>query len=143
MRFKRIAPLIAGALALACCENSSDIAPRPGGAISTNVPTIPPSGVLLGGLLASSAGRSLEDEDKAFMNQRTSQALETGLTNKPAKWQNPKSGDQAQVVPTRTYQQPDGTYCREYTQTIFVKDQPQSAHGTACRQSDGTWAATG
>ena len=33
----------------------------------------------------------------------------------------------------------DGAYCRDFTQTITVDGEFEEAHGTACRQSDGTW----
>jgi len=31
-------------------------------------------------------------------------------------------------------------YCREFQTTVVIDGRPQSAHGTACRQPDGTWA---
>ncbi len=34
----------------------------------------------------------------------------------------------------------NGPYCREFQTTIVIDGQPQSAHGTACQQPDGTWA---
>lgn len=33
----------------------------------------------------------------------------------------------------------DTSYCREYTRQIVIDGEEQSAHGTACRQPDGTW----
>jgi hypothetical protein len=32
-----------------------------------------------------------------------------------------------------------GPYCREFQTTVVIDGQPQSAHGTACQQPDGTW----
>lgn len=34
----------------------------------------------------------------------------------------------------------NGPYCREFQTTIVIDGRPQSAHGTACQQEDGTWA---
>jgi hypothetical protein len=34
----------------------------------------------------------------------------------------------------------NGPYCREFQTTIVIDGQPQSAHGTACQQPDGSWA---
>ena len=34
----------------------------------------------------------------------------------------------------------NGPYCREFQTTVVIDGQPQSAHGTACQQPDGTWA---
>ncbi len=33
----------------------------------------------------------------------------------------------------------DTSFCREYTRQIIVDGEGQTAFGTACRQSDGTW----
>src|SRR5262245_27922876 len=33
-----------------------------------------------------------------------------------------------------------GPYCREFQTTIVIDGRPQSAHGTACQQADGSWA---
>ena len=38
------------------------------------------------------------------------------------------------VALVETYQQPNGTYCREYTQSLAGKNGPQTAHGIACRK---------
>lgn len=32
-----------------------------------------------------------------------------------------------------------GRQCREYRQTVTIGDKTESAHGTACRRSDGSW----
>ena len=34
---------------------------------------------------------------------------------------------------------PNGTYCREYTQAVTIGGVKQSSYGTACQQPDGTW----
>jgi len=33
----------------------------------------------------------------------------------------------------------NGPYCREFQTTVVIDGQPQSAHGTACQQPDGSW----
>lgn len=33
-------------------------------------------------------------------------------------------------------------FCREFTTQIVIDGQPQTAHGQACPQPDGTWAVT-
>ncbi len=33
----------------------------------------------------------------------------------------------------------DTSFCREYTRQIVIDGEEQTAYGTACRQSDGTW----
>jgi surface antigen len=96
-------------------------------------------GVIAGGLVGNQIGQSLDRADQAYMNQQTMRALESQPTNQASTWQNPDSGSQATVTPTRTYQQPNGTYCREYTQTVMIGGKRQEAYGTACRQPDGSW----
>ena len=66
-------------------------------------------GVVLGGLLGSEVGKSLDRSDQVYMDQQTTRALEVAPTNQPSNWVNPDSQSQATVVPTRTYQQPNGT----------------------------------
>ncbi len=34
----------------------------------------------------------------------------------------------------------NGPYCREFQTTVVIDGRPQSAHGTACQQPDGSWA---
>jgi surface antigen len=41
-------------------------------------------------------------------------------------------------VPRPAYQA-NGTYCREFQQTITVGGQTQEGYGTACKQPDGAW----
>lgn len=139
MNPKLVAPLLAVSLLLAGCQggHSVGMGATPGGAAAA----APPSGALLGAL-AGPAGRALDDADLAVMSQQTSKALETAPTNQASSWVNPKSQTQASVTPTRTYQRPDGTYCREFSQSVMIKGQEQKATGTACRQADGSWLAT-
>ncbi|MEW6353413.1 MAG: RT0821/Lpp0805 family surface protein [Pseudomonadota bacterium] len=92
-------------------------------------------GALIGGLLGSSVGRSLDQTDEL----RATQALENNRTNQPATWRNPDTGNQVTVTPTRTYTAPSGETCREYNTTVTIDGRKEKAHGTACRQPDGSW----
>lgn len=96
------------------------------------------AGVLLGGLLGSEVGKSLDRADQQYMSQSTQSALERGPAGAPVEWRNPDSGHYGTVTPQRAYQD-NGTYCREYTQTVNVGGRSERAYGTACRQPDGTW----
>ena len=71
--------------------------------------------------------------------QAAQKAFENSQSGKPTVWNNPDSGNSGSITPTRTYQLANGTYCREYQQTITVGGEQQQAYGTACRQPDGTW----
>ena len=96
-------------------------------------------GVVLGGLLGSEVGKSLDRSDQVYMDQQTQRALESAPTNQTSTWVNPDSQSQAEVTPTRTYQQPHGTYCRESTHMVNIGGRAQKAYGTECRQPDGSW----
>lgn len=99
-------------------------------------------GTLLGGFAGSEVGKSLDRADRVEMAQTTNNTLETYPTGQQAEWRNPDSGHYGTVTPTRTYQQSDGTYCREFQQTVYVDGRMQDAHGTACREPDGSWRIT-
>lgn len=96
---------------------------------------------VLGLILGSEAGKSLDRADQLSVIQTTHTALETAPTGSPVRWQNPDQSRRTYgyTVPTRTYQLNDGRYCREYQQKIIVAGREQDAYGKACRQPDGTW----
>lgn len=97
------------------------------------------AGTLAGAFLGSEVGKSLDRADRQAMSSTYSNALENNPSGRPASWRNPDSGNYGTITPVRTYQEAGGQYCREYQQTIVVDGQSQSAHGTACRQTDGSW----
>jgi len=96
-------------------------------------------GALLGGFLGNSIGKSLDNADKAAYDAASQHALETAQPGQTTPWRNPQSGNSGTITPTNYYQNAQGQYCREYSQTIVVGGQQQSAYGKACRQPDGTW----
>jgi len=100
-------------------------------------------GALLGAFAGSQAGKSLDKADEEYARQTAYHALEVAPAGNQQTWNNPDSGNHGTVTPTRTYQQADGTYCREFQQTIVVGGETQDAFGTACRQPDGTWKIVG
>jgi len=97
------------------------------------------AGVIVGGLLGGAVGSALDAQDRAMANQAAQQAFENSPSGTPSNWRNPDSGHYGSVTPTRTFQNPNGAYCREYQQQIFIDGRPQQSYGTACRQPDGSW----
>jgi len=97
------------------------------------------AGAVLGGLVGSSVGRSLDDVDKMKIQNTTQQALENQPDQTTSTWSNPNTGHSGTVTPQRTYESTEGSYCREYTQTVDIGGSKEEAYGTACRQPDGTW----
>lgn len=96
-------------------------------------------GAVLGGLLGNEVGRRLTCSDQEQISSTTQTALEEQPTGEQIAWNNPDSGNSGTVTPTKTWQRADGTYCREFQQTILVDGQSEQAYGTACRQPDGAW----
>ena len=97
-------------------------------------------GATLGGaLLGGFVGNRLDARDKTMAAQAAQQAFESSKSGQPTVWNNPDTGNSGSITPTRTFEQANGTYCREYRQTITVGGEQQQAYGTACRQPDGTW----
>jgi len=119
MKFGFVAPLVGMAMLAGC---ASDPAPGHGAPI---IPSV-------------AATKSLDDVDQAFMTEHFNHAMESTMTGQSSTWTNPSSGTQVRVSPTRTFQQENSTYCRDFTQSIGDKDQP-ATRGTACRGSDGSW----
>ena len=94
---------------------------------------------LAGALIGGYVGHKLDAKDKQMAAQAATIAFEQNASGQPSVWNNPESGNHGQVVPTHTHQLASGQYCREYTQTIWIGNDPQKTSGTACRQPDGSW----
>ena len=92
-------------------------------------------GAILGALIGGNIGRAMDQADQSCIGQ----VLERAETGRPVAWRNPDNGSDYQVTPTRTYQSRSGQYCREYTTSVVIDGRTQRAHGTACRQPDGSW----
>lgn len=95
------------------------------------------AGTLLGGALGSSIGASLDNADRAAYGDASQRALETAQPNQTLPWKG--SNASGTITPSGYYKNPQGQYCREYTQKIVVAGKTQQGHGTACREPDGTW----
>jgi surface antigen len=121
MQLRFVAPVVGIALLAGCGGNSESGGP------GHNAPVIP----------SVAAAKSLDDADQAFMTEHFNKAMESAITGQTKSWTNPSSGAVVRVSPTRTFQQENSTYCREFTQAIGDKD--PAVRGTACRQSDGNW----
>jgi surface antigen len=99
-------------------------------------------GGLLGGLIGNRIGASLDDRDKQLAYEAQMNALENSQSGAPVSWRNPDSGRYGTIVPGPAYAE-SGRNCRSFTHTIYIDGRPQTARGTACRNSDGTWTPLG
>lgn len=66
-------------------------------------------------------------------------ALESTPSGQTTIWRNPTNGHWGTLTPTRTYQDADGRYCRDYRQTITLGGQEHQGNGSACREPDAVW----
>ena len=91
-------------------------------------------GTIIGVIVGGSVGRSMDEIDQNCVGQ----ALESASDGQTIAWQGPDH-ESYEVTPTRTYQAPDGAYCREYTTEAVVAGKTQTIYGRSCRQPDGSW----
>lgn len=91
-------------------------------------------GAVAGGAIGSSVGRSMDDLDRMKM----AATLETTRTGVATTWNNPDTGYDYRMEPTRTYRTTEGP-CREYTLDADIGGRTEQVYGTACRQPDGSW----
>ena len=97
------------------------------------------AGALLGAMIGNEVGKSLDRADRMYMSQTRRKALETSKAGVKSKWVNPDSGHSGTITPRPAVEQSDGSYCREFQETVTIIGQQETAYGTACRQPDGTW----
>jgi len=96
-------------------------------------------GALLGAFLGNQLGQRLSENDKQMAASTAQQSLERQPSGTTSSWQNPDSGNAGSFQPQNVYQTLDGTYCRQYANTIVVDGRTETVNGTACRNADGSW----
>ncbi len=94
-------------------------------------------GTLLGGYIGGNVGRRMDESDR----YRAGEVLESTPTNRSSTWENPDTGTNYEMTPTRTYYN-DSTPCREYTTEAWIDGRKETIYGNACRKADGTWQAS-
>jgi len=83
--------------------------------------------------LASQTQLSFSFEDEKFVQN----TLEVNFTNQPSKRQG--LNGELEVIPTKTYKQEEGAFCREYETKLITISNEISVKSDACRQQDGLW----
>src|SRR5215831_9109520 len=94
--------------------------------------------VIGGALVGGFAGNLLDQRDQRMANEAAQRAFETAPSGRAVAWSNPDSGHSGAVTPVRTFES-NGSYCREFQQTVTIGGRPENSFGTACRQPDGSW----
>lgn len=96
------------------------------------------AGTMLGAAVGNSIGRGLDEVDRTRMREAEQRAYDAPL-NETIIWNNPRSGNSGTVTPIREGRSTGGSYCREFQSEITVGGKRENAHGTACREPDGSW----
>lgn len=95
--------------------------------------------ILMGAVAGGLVGDYLSDRDKEQHAATSYDALETQQTGGQSTWSNPDSGNSGSTRILNVYRTADGRLCKDFEQTISAGGQSETANGTACQQSDGTW----
>ena len=96
-------------------------------------------GAIIGGVAGNQIGRKLDRADQQQAYHTHQRAMESGRSYDTTGWYNPDNGTSGTVTPQPAYQNPQGEYCREYTETVVINGKEEKAYGTACRRPDGSW----
>ena len=95
--------------------------------------------VVRGGLLAGAIGDSLDPRDRELVAQAYRSGLERSPSGTAATWENRSSGHSGSLLPTRSYENANSLYCREYLETVSLGAESARTYAAACRQPDGRW----
>jgi hypothetical protein len=77
--------------------------------------------------------------DRTVMASALSEALEKRLSGDPVNWHNSETGSRGHVTPIRTFQNSDGSWCREYREEANVLGEAEVRRAIACRSDSGEW----
>ena len=91
---------------------------------------------LAGGLIGQKLGPSLEKADRGPALEAEYKALEQTPAGQTVSWKSGSHG--GEVVAAQPYRV-GSQNCRQYAHTFTIGPAPQTAKGTACRSSDGSW----
>jgi len=82
---------------------------------------------------------AMTEADVQLANAALDQALETHASGTEASWRNRTSGNSGRVTPLRSFKLGDGTYCRDYRETVTVGGDSEAWTDTACRERTAFW----
>ena len=108
------------------------------GATTRNGPGGVIADALIGGLIGGAIGNALDEEDRRRAYEAEVRALEAEGPGAPVSWRGDR-GAYGTIVAGPPYAYQSYQRCREYTHTVYINGQPQTARGIACRNPDGTW----
>ena len=88
-------------------------------------------------ILAEQATRQAQDRELAL--QTRIDALERIISGNSLTWTSDATGATGTITPLRTYQAPDGQWCREFFETGTAETREEGRFSIACRDDGGTW----
>lgn len=91
-----------------------------------------------GGLIGGAIGSKLDEADRRTALQAEYRALEYTPAGDAVDWRGAGAGVSGSVVAAQPYRV-GSQDCRQYSQTVSLNGQKQTARGTACRNPDGSW----
>ena len=94
-------------------------------------------GAVVGGIIGNQIGKDLDERDREMASDAEYASLEY---EEERRWRNEKNGHYGYIKPRRSYRY-SGMKCREYEQTVYINNRPETMVGKACKQPDGTWKA--
>jgi surface antigen len=94
-------------------------------------------GAAVGTMLGYIVGNEMDKYDRKQLNH----VYERGMSNQPAAWINPDTGNQYTVTPQPAYtNQTSNQVCREAIIDAIIDGKPEKTRATACRNnSTGQW----
>lgn len=91
-----------------------------------------------GGLVGGAIGKDLDAGERRRGLEAEYRALEYGQSGQQVEWKGSAAGRSGSVVAAQPYRV-GSQDCRQYTHTVTIGGQSQTARGTACRNADGSW----
>lgn len=88
-------------------------------------------------ILAEHAAKQAEDRELAL--QTRIDALERIISGNSLSWTSNATGATGTITPLRTYQGPDGQWCREFFETGTAETREEGRLSVACRDHGGMW----
>lgn len=96
------------------------------------------AGVIIGGALGAVLTSGMDCEDRSYAYRAYYDGLNSGLPG-IYPWDNPRNHHRGEFQVRSYYYDPDGFYCANYTQSVWL-DGHRLSNGRTCRQPDGAWA---
>jgi surface antigen len=99
-------------------------------------------GAILGGVAGASIASNLSCEDRSYAIDAEFRGFEGGRPHQRYDWRSARSNAYG-YVQVEDYYRDRGKRCAAYTEEVWVRGQPETIRGRACREPDGRWRTIG